>query len=177
MRTGRATEEMRRVHFGLGDRLVLVPVELVHVLLPCLLAAVVLHFVVGPLAAWAAVVSLFAGAVLFPVLLPWLPTPNFSTRGLVLGVVTALPFAAAAFVGHATDPSWAKVGWPLVYLLVVPQVVSFLALNFTGSTTFTSRTGVKREIMTYFPFMVWMSGAGLALLIALSVARAVGGQS
>ncbi len=176
MRTGSATEDMRRVHFGLRDRLVLVPVELVHVLLPCAVAAVILYFVVGPLAVWAAVVSLFAGAVFFPVLLPWLPTPNFSTKGLVLGVVTALPFAAVAFAGHVADPLWARVGWPLVYLLGMPQVVSFLALNFTGSTTFTSRTGVKREIMTYFPLMVWMSGAGLALLIALSVARAVGGQ-
>jgi len=177
MRTGGATEEMRRVHFGLGDRLVLVPVELVRALLPCAVAAVILYFVVGPLTAWAAVVSLFAGAVLFPVLLPWLPTPNFSTKGLVLGAATALPFAAAALAGRAADPLWARVGWPLVYLLVMPQVVSFLALGFTGSTTFTSRTGVKREIMAYFPFMVWISGAGLALLIALSVARATGGQS
>ena len=176
MRTGGATGDMRRVHFGLRDRFVLVPVELIHVLLPCVVAAAVLYFVVGPLAAWSAVVSLLVGAVLFPVLLPWLPTPNFSTKGSVLGVVAALPFAAAAFAGHAADPVWARVGWPLVYLLVMPQVVSFLALNFTGSTTFTSRTGVKREIMTYFPSMVWMSGAGTALLVALSVARAVGGS-
>ncbi|MFH1690660.1 MAG: mercury methylation corrinoid protein HgcA [Candidatus Eisenbacteria bacterium] len=176
MRTGAATEDMRRVRFGLRDRFVLVPVELAHVLLPCALAAVALYFAVGPLAAWSAIVSLLAGAVLFPVLLPWLPTPNLSTKGLVLGVVTALPFAAAAFSGHVADPLWARVGWPLVYLLGMPQVVSFLALNFTGSTTFTSRTGVKREIMTYFPFMVWMFGASLALLIVLSVTRFVGGS-
>jgi hypothetical protein len=177
MRTGGATDEMRRVRFGVRDRFVLVPVEFVHVLLPCAAAAVVLYFVAGALAAWAAVVSLLMGAVLFPVLLPWLPTPNFSTRGLVLGVAAALPFAAAAYAGHAAGPLWARVGWPLVYLLGMPQVVSFLALNFTGSTTFTSRTGVKREIMTYFPSMVWMFGASLVLLAALSVARAVGGQS
>jgi len=176
MRTGAATEGMRRVRFSLKDRFVLVPIELVHVLLPCAVAAVVLYFVAGPLAAWAAVVSLLVGAVLFPVLLPWLPTPNFSTRGLVLGVVAALPFAAAAYAGHSAGPLWARVGWPLVYLLGMPQVVSFLALNFTGSTTFTSRTGVKREIMTYFPSMAWTFGSSLALLIALSAARAVGGQ-
>ena len=177
MRTGRATEDMRRVRFGLMDRFVLIPVELVHVLLPCAAAAVVLYFVAGALAVWAAVASLLVGAVFFPVLLPWLPTPNFSTRGLVLGAVVAVPFAAAAFAQHAAGPLWARVGWPLVYLLGMPQVVSFLALNFTGSTTFTSRTGVKREIRTYFPSMVWMFGAGLVLLIALSVARFVGGQS
>ena len=68
-----------------------------------------------------------------------------------------------------------RLAWPLVYLLGMPQVVAFLALNFTGSTTFTSRTGVKREIMTYFPSMVWMFGAGLVLLMALSVFRFTGG--
>jgi hypothetical protein len=176
MRAGAATEEMRRVRFGLRDRAALIPVELVHVLLPCALAAVVLYFAVGPLAAWSTIVSLLAGAVLFPVLLPWLPTPNFSTQGLVLGVVAALPFAAAAYAGHEAGPFWAWMGWPLVYLLAMSQVVSFLALNFTGSSTFTSRTGVKREIATYFPFMVWMFGASLVLLIALSVARFSGGS-
>jgi len=175
-RTGRATSDMRRVHFGLADRLVLVPVELVHVLLPSLVAAVVLYFIAGPLAAWSAVVSLIAGAVVFPVLLPILPTPNFSTKGFVLGLVVALPFAAAAFTGYAGDSTWERLGWPLVYLLGMPQVVSFLALNFTGSTTYTSRTGVKREIAAYFPPMVWTFGVAVVLLAALTVARFFGGQ-
>jgi hypothetical protein len=121
------------------------------------------------------VAALAAGAVLFPVVLPWLPTPNFSTKGYLLGVVVALPFAAAAWNGHAAGPSWVRLGWPLVYILGMPQVVSFLALNFTGSTTFTSRTGVKREIGAYFPPMVWLFGLSLVLLIALSVAGAVTG--
>ena len=171
-----ATSEMRRVRFGLKDRLVLVPVELVHVLLPCFLAAAILYFVAGPLAAWSAVVSLLVGAVLFPALLPWLPTPNFSTKGYVLGVAAALPFAVAAYAGNASGPLSARAGWPLVYLIGMPQVVSFLALNFTGSTTFTSRTGVKREIMTYFPLMVWTFGAAVVLLVVMTVVRFMGGS-
>jgi hypothetical protein len=175
MSEGHATGEMRTVRFPLKDRLVLVPVELVHVILPCVVAGAVLFFVAGPLAAWSAVAALVAGAVLFPALLPWLPTPNFSTRGYLLGVVVALPFAAAAWNGYAAGPSWARLGWPLVYIFGMPQVVSFLALNFTGSTTFTSRTGVEREIRAYFPPMVWLLGLSLVLLIALSVAGAVTG--
>lgn len=177
MKAGTATKEMRRVRFGLRDRLMLVPVELAHVLLPCLVAAVILYFAAGPLAAWAAVTSLVAGAVLFPALLPWLPTPNFSTKGYVLGVVAALPFAAAACAGHSAGPLWVRMAWPLVYLLGMPQVVAFLALNFTGSTTFTSRTGVKREIMTYFPSMVWTFGASVVLVVVLSVLRFTGGAA
>ena len=176
-RAGRASPDMRRVRFGLADRLVLIPVELVQAALPCLVAAAVLYFVAGSLASWSAVVSLVAGAVLFPVLMPWLPTSNFSTKGLILGLVAALPFAAAAFTGHAGGAPWERMGWPLVYLLGMPQVVSFLALNFTGSTTFTSRTGVKREIADYFPPMVWSFGVAVALLVALVLASALGGSS
>jgi hypothetical protein len=175
MSTVEATREMRTVRFDLKDRLVLIPVELVHVILPCVLSAVILLFVAGPMAAWSAVAAFVAGAVLFPVLLPWLPTPNFSTKGYMLGVVVALPFAGAAWSGYAAGPAWARLGWPLVYILGLPQVVSFLALNFTGSTTFTSKTGVKREIRAYFPPMVWLLGVSLLLLIALAVAGAVTG--
>jgi hypothetical protein len=175
-RAGEATAEMRRVRFGLVDRLVLVPVELVYALLPCIVAVAVLYFLAGPLAALAAAVSTIAGTVIFPILLPLLPTPNFSTKGLVLGLVVALPFAAAAFTAHAGGAAWERLGWPLVYLLGMPQLVAFLALNYTGVTTFTSRSGVKREIAAYFPPMVWSVGASLVLLIALRLARALGGS-
>jgi hypothetical protein len=59
--------------------------------------------------------------------------------------------------------------------MLMPQVSAFLALNFTGSTTFTSVTGVKREIFTYFPAIAWMSGIGIILIIILSSMRILGG--
>ena len=42
-------------------------------------------------------------------------------------------------------------------------MTAFLALNFTGSTTFTSRSGVRREIFAYIPAMAGTFGAGLLL--------------
>jgi len=54
-----------------------------------------------------------------------------------------------------------------VYALLIPPITAYLALNFTGATTFTSRTGVKTEMFTYLPAMAWMFGAGLLLNIAL----------
>lgn len=175
MKTGEATPEMRQVRFPLRDRVVLIPVELVQASLPILAAAVVLFFLAGPLAAGAAVTALLAGAVLFPVLLPWIPTSAFSTKGFLLGGLAALPFAATAFQTNPSALWWDKVGWSLVYLLVIPPIAAFLALNFTGASTFTSRSWVKREIFTYVPVMAIMMGTGILAIIALSLARYMGG--
>ncbi len=178
LKTHEATAEMRRVRFGLAERLALAPIELVGVLLPTLVAAALLLAAFGPIASAAAAVSVLAGTVLFPMLLPWIPTPNFSTKGLVLGAVAALPFAVAAGVKAAVasgtsvaQPVWWCVAQGLVYLLCMPPVTAYLTLNFTGSTTFTSKTGVRKEIYKYIPVMAWMLGIGIALGIVLAVVK------
>ena len=56
----------------------------------------------------------------------------------------------------------------------MPAVTAYLALNFTGSTTFTSRTGVKKEIFRYIPVMVCMAVSGIILAIVLGVNRLLG---
>jgi hypothetical protein len=176
LKTRQATPEMRRVRFPLRDRLLLIPVELVHVLLPMLIAAVVLFFVGGPQAAAAVVAAALAGVALFPILLPWLPTPNFSTKGFILGGLVALPFAGATFLNSLSIASWPQAGSALVYLLAMPAGTAYLALNFTGSTTFTSKSGVRREIFTYIPMMAWMLGAAVVLTLALTLFRVLGGS-
>jgi len=70
---------------------------------------------------------------------------------------------------------WLRCGWALTYLLIMPAITAFLALNFTGSTTFTSVTGVKREIFSYVPKMAWLFGIGIILIIVLSSMRLLGG--
>ncbi|MBE3039128.1 MAG: carbon monoxide dehydrogenase [Chloroflexi bacterium] len=171
LKTHKATPEMRRVEFPLRDRLVLVPVEFVHVILPMLAVAVVLYFVGGLVSAFAAVAAAMAGAVLFPLLLPWLPTHNFSTKGFILGGLVALPFALSVFLQHPDWVWWRQVGQALEFLLAMPAVTAFLALNFTGSTTFTSRSGVKREMFAYIPAMAWTFGIGILLAVVLVFIR------
>jgi hypothetical protein len=165
LKTHQATPEMRRVRFTLRDRLVLVPVEIKTSLLLSLLAAVLLYFVGGWAASLAALSAVLSGTVLFPLLLPWIPTPNFSTKGFVLGGLVALPFAVSAFLRHPAWPWWQQALQALQYLLLMPPVTAFLALNFTGATTFTSRSGVRREIFRYIPLMAWLLGGGLLLSI------------
>jgi hypothetical protein len=131
----------------------------------------------SPLAAIAAVAAVLAGVVGFPILLPYLPTREFSSKGFLLGIAVALPFAAIALAQHPGTPGWQRAGWALAYPLTMPPVTAFLALNFTGSTTFTSRSGVRQEIFRYVPLMAGAFGLGLALIVALAVIGQLGGGS
>jgi hypothetical protein len=166
---GSATPEMRQVRFPLQDRLVLIPVEIVQLSLPIIIAASIAYAIGGIQTALAVLVAIFAGIVLFPVLLPWLPTRDFSSKGLILGMTAALPFGVAELLRHPDTLGWIRVGGALTLLFVLPPVTAYLALNFTGSTTFTSRTGVRREIFHYIPKMAWMFGFGLVLTILLAI--------
>lgn len=174
LKTHTATPAMRRVEFPLQDRLVLVPVEFVAAVLPMVIAAAALWLLAGPVAALAAVAAVLAGTVLFPALLPFIPTKDFSSKGLILGFIVALPFAYV-FGTNAVLPLWADTIAAVSALLLIPAVVAYLALNFTGSTTFTSRTGVKKEIFRYVPVMAVMAAAGAVAGIALGIGRLLWG--
>jgi hypothetical protein len=177
LKTRRATPEMRRVRFTLGDRMAVATVDVVAALLPMLAAAVVFFFIGGLLASAAVIAAMLAGVLLFPALLPWLPTRHFSSKGLILGGVVALPFALATFLQNPTTAWWMRAAWALAYMLCMPPATAYLALMFTGSTTFTSRTGVRREIFRYIPVMAWLFGLGFVMSIALRLWRAFGGQA
>ncbi len=163
LKTHKASPEMRSVRFTIKDRLVLIPVDLFQVLPPTLAIAILLYFAGGMISSLAVLAAVLAGIVLFPILLPWLPTHNFSTKGFFLGALTALPFAVLAFIRHPDWQWWGHLGQALGFLLAMPAVTAFIALNFTGSSTFTSRSGVKREMFAYIPAMAWTFGSGILL--------------
>ncbi len=159
-----AAPAMRRVRFTLGDRLVLIPIEFVHVLPFLLLAAVLRNPVLAA--------ALLSGTVLFPLLLPWLPAKAFSAKGFILGLAVALPFAAAIYLGNPQNPWWWRASRAVQAVMLYAPVTAFLALNFTGSTPFTSRTGVKREIFRYIPLMAWTFGLGLVWSLVYTIIKA-----
>jgi hypothetical protein len=64
---------------------------------------------------------------------------------------------------------WRQLGGVLSLLLIGPSITAFLALNFTGATTFTSRSGVRREIFRYIPIMAGLGGIGIVSRIVLSL--------
>ena len=165
----KATPAMRRVRFRFVDRLVLVPMEVVpalrYLLPPAaalgLLAA--LGFVRGPgdVFLWLGG-ALVAGAVATPLLLPWLPGRAFSFKGALAGAVGAL--ALVGFRGLlAAGPAGRLQA--AATLLCLPALSAFLALNFTGATTFTSMSGVKRELRRAIPVLVAAAALGLVFQV------------
>ncbi len=170
--TGVATPEMRRVHFGLRDRIVLIPVELVHSLVPMVVASALLWLTGGWVPAIAAPAAVVAGTVVFPILLPWLPTANFSTKGFALGLMAWLPLAVALALDAGHHGSLGtKIAWAAITAVGVPTAVAFLGLNFTGATPITSRTGVEREIVRFVPLMAGMAALCLVGVVTMGVLR------
>ena len=175
----RAETAMRRVDFPLRDRLVLTPIELSAAIKPALIAIVAAFIIsgIGPniynfstalsrglFAATGMVLALVCGAILGPVLLPWLPWRAFSAKGALVGFVGWI--VAVAMFGGGT-------GWAdgLALLLFMAALSSFLTMNFTGSTPFTSPSGVEKEMRRAMPLqagavvlalVLWLAGGWLA---------------
>ncbi len=171
----RATSQMRRVTFTLWDRLVLVPIELtagakysVLVMLGLFAVAGLGRWGYSLEAAWslgwrAALVYLtgfLAGAVVTPLLLPWLPGRAFSLKGAVVGLLVAGAWLACFWPGATTPDGWFEV---LALLSVLPAVSAFFAMNFTGASTYTSLSGVRREMRMAVPAQVAGVVIGLGL--------------
>lgn len=173
LRTGQVTASMRQVDFPLRDRIVLIPVELVAAFVKVALLTIGGFLAGGWLAALAIVAAALTGIALFPVLMPYIPTKDYSTRGLLLGLIVAIPFAAGELLIGAS-PDWAAYVSAFALLAGMPAISAYLALNFTGSTPYPSRTGVRKEIYTYIPVMAVMFALGALLMAAMAVAQFTG---
>lgn len=174
----KATPAMRRVRFPLRDRVVLIPIELVMAAKWAVLVAVILGILAGfgpgvyswtralAVGSWAAVIFLgtcLAAVVLTPALLPWLPGRAFSLKGVWIGLAIA---GAVAYYGSINADSFVSGLSMAACFLALPAVASFLAMNFTGASTYTSLSGVRREMRLAVPFQIVCGVTGLLLWIA-----------
>jgi hypothetical protein len=156
----RADPGMRQVTFDFMERLILTPVEVQIVLKPALITALVIFLLsgIGPGifsigSAWARgvtaigslVMGIISGAVITPMLLPYIPVREFALKGIITGCVSAL----ALLVLHPAWTAGAASGLALVLFTIT--ISSFLAMNFTGTTPFTSPSGVEKEMKRYIP--------------------------
>lgn len=173
----KVSSEMRRVRFPLADRARLVGVEAAVLRRPWAVAALA-AVAVGSALLWrsapevagalaaagvSAVIAVIAGAVVTPLLLPWIPGRMFSLKGAIVGAVMVGAGLAAAFGGSL--PLW---GWGLVS--AGAALASFTAMNFTGASTFTSPSGVEWEMRRAIPAQLAAVVAGVALMVAVVVA-------
>jgi len=171
-----ATPAMRAVTFTMAERLALAPVEFLGSLryalwaVPALavLAAVAVSLGTRSLAWGAVLMALLpalmayllasvAGGLLTPALLPWLPGRAFSVKGAVAGALLA-GAALAALPGMLGGRS--VLGFSAVVLMVT-ALASYIAVNFTGSTPYTSPSGVERELRRAVPLQAAALGVGI----------------
>ena len=175
----RTEKSMRQVTFSIRERTVLIPVELSHLPKPSFWVLLAVFFLSGigtsffslndawyrglmAMAAYAG--GILAGAVATPILLPWIPGRAFALKGALTGVVVGLSVVLLFKSGLI----WLET---MALLLITVAISSYLAMNFTGSTPFTSPSGVEKEMRRAIPLQ---AGAVLIALVAWVSAAFVG---
>lgn len=167
----KATPEMRKVTFTLFDRAKLIPVDLMYGKYRLLIAALVIIVISGLdrkgiLFGKVLETSVFpltnllgayiAGLVIAPLLLPFIPFRAFALKGAFWGLVSAL---ILNLLFHVTSLEGIALG------LISVSIASFLTMNFTGSSTYTSLSGVNKEMKTAVPIQIAFAFIGLSLFI------------
>jgi hypothetical protein len=165
-----ATPKMRLKTFTVWERAVLIPVELIQafkvaiIILPIIFvldsfwrsgsfwANALDHGVYSVLAILG---GIGAGAVLTPLFLSWLPGRAFSIKGLIPGFISAS--ILGLFLWNYLQSWPGRMEW-LAWFILIPAISAFLAMNFTGCSTYTSLSGVKKEMRWALPIQI---GAGI----------------
>ncbi len=172
----KTSPEMRRVLFNIGDRLVLVPLELVQwgryasfiAVGLFLLAGLSRHGyafpgLVGGREVLLLFLTLLVTGTLVPAFLPWLPGRALSWKGAVIGLILALVLIiigvipSTQIVGRLETAAW---------VLLMPAIGAFMAMNYTGTTTYTSLSGVKKEMRFAVPAQIVFATLGFGLWMA-----------
>ncbi len=171
----KATRTMRTVRFNMIDRLVLTPMEINPAMkkyFPWYALTILGIFGLQPTGiifrdAWQGgmpflllgLISILAGAVLTPLLLPIVPFRSFAVKGWIVGVASLV--AVSRFPLFRQSSGFLL----LVTYIFFPLASSYVALQFTGSTTFTGMSGVKKELRISIPLYIVSVVISLALLV------------
>ncbi|MGE5893492.1 MAG: mercury methylation corrinoid protein HgcA [bacterium] len=169
-----ATKEMRTVRFTVLDRLVLTPMEINPAMKKYPLFALIILLIMGLqptgilfrdlwlggapflLLGFSAVMT---GAFFTPVMLPMIPFRSFAVKGWIAGTIAMLILASPF------DVLRQNTALLLAAYLFFPLASSYIALQFTGSTTFTNMSGVRKELKIGVPIYLIGTGISLALVI------------
>ncbi len=166
------TENMRKIDFRFPDRLALVPMEIftatnILIIALSLAAAFILSYIHYRHFSYNFIRDIFLiagsylmGTVAVPLLLPWIPGRSFAWKGFLAGFLWTLLFTSAYSYSFPLT---------LFFIFILPPVSSYLALNFTGATTYTSQSGVKKEMKYAIPYYFASLGLGLVIAVAASL--------
>ncbi len=178
----KATREMRTVTFPLIDRLILTPMEInpaMKKFYPWYALAMLAIFglqsggiffkdaIVGGLPfLLLGLISVLAGALFTPVLLPFIPFRSFAVKGWIAGILsTFLTIRVTALFSQS------YTALLMFTYLFFPLASSYIALQFTGSTTFTGMSGVKKELKIGIPIYVFSAAVSVILLAVFKLTQ------
>ncbi len=169
----RADKDMRKVKFDLIDRIKLIPNDFIYGKFYLLGAMLVLFFISGITrkgisfrdfsgeggpALLMGFLAYFAGIVITPVFLPYFPGKHFSLKGFCSGILIFLGYLLLGSSGHNLPET---ISW----FFITGAISSFMAMNFTGSSTFTSLSGVRKEMKLFVPLQIGFATIGIILQI------------
>ncbi len=169
----RADKEMRKVSFGIKDRAKLIPNDFIYGKFYLLVAMAVLFLISGVSGHGLSYknfsgeggpvilkvfLAYFAGIVITPLFLPYIPSRYFSLKGFYAGTLIFLILLLTRFAGN----NFVEI---FSWFLIITTISSFLAMNFTGSSTYTSLSGVKKEMKISVPFQIGFASIGIILQV------------
>jgi acetyl-CoA decarbonylase/synthase complex subunit gamma len=82
----------------------------------------------------------------------------FAFKGMICGIILSLVLFYFNKLGHNY---FEIVSW----FLLISGISSFMTMNFTGASTYTSLSGVKKEMKIAVPVQISFAVIGLVLLV------------
>lgn len=165
------TPEMRMVRFPIIDRLVLTPMEIIPAMKKFPIFALIVLLLFGLQQSGIifkdalsggipflllGLISILSGAFITPVLLPFIPFRSFAVKGWIAGMI--FTYAIMQIMRPDILPAISSY-------IFFPLASSYIALQFTGSTTFTGMSGVKKELKIGLP--IYLISAGISVILLL----------
>ncbi len=169
----KADREMRTVTFRFKDRIKLIPNDFMYGKFYLLGAMAVIFFISGltrhgfsykdfSVEGSPAILNVFlaylSGIAITPMFLPYIPARLFSLKGFYIG---SLVFIILLLLNLTGSNLFETISW----FLIITAISSFLAMNFTGSSTYTSLSGVKKEMKFSLPVQIGSAVIGITLQI------------
>lgn len=169
----KATPEMRKIDFDFIDRLVLTPMELVPALKRFPQFAFIMLLIFGLMPSGIlfkealkgalpflslGLLSIISGALFTPLFISLIPSRAFTVKGWAAGLLFTV--LALKPLGVTDNLLMAAS------LIFFPVASSYIAFQFTGSTTFTTMSGVKKELKYAIP--LYITGVLLSILLLMA---------
>lgn len=165
----KASDDMRRIEFKLLDRIKVIPLELLAGIK--YLTIMVLIFLIGSIVipsigfnevmkiSGIFTIGVLTGTVLYPIVMPLMPFKMFYKNGILLSfVILSVYLTLVGWMGLIS------IGSALISI----ALSGYITMNFTGSTTFTSLSGVKKEMEKAIPILGFILLTGvISVLIGI----------